>query len=109
MTYETKLITFHVIRVKVSSDSRCSRTLPNECLNKYVQISIQRSFEPDLDQTGKETLCTHRDNVDSEMEPLPEARRLSAERGNLPCLRKKQHREREMDRGGANPSKTWPP
>ena len=28
MTYETKNITFHVIRVKVSSDSRCSRTLP---------------------------------------------------------------------------------
>ena len=28
MTYETKNITFHVIHVKVSSDSRCSRTLP---------------------------------------------------------------------------------
>ena len=28
MTYETKTITFHVIRVKVSSKSRCSRTLP---------------------------------------------------------------------------------
>ena len=28
MTYETKNITFHVIRVKVSSDSRCPRTLP---------------------------------------------------------------------------------
>ena len=28
MTYETKNITFHVIRVKVSSDSQCSRTLP---------------------------------------------------------------------------------
>ena len=28
MTYETKNVTFHVIRVKVSSDSRCSRTLP---------------------------------------------------------------------------------
>ena len=28
MTYETKSITFHVIHVKVSSDSRCSRTLP---------------------------------------------------------------------------------
>ena len=27
MTYETKNITFHVIHVKVSSDSRCSRTL----------------------------------------------------------------------------------
>ena len=27
MTYETKNITCHVIRVKVSSDSRCSRTL----------------------------------------------------------------------------------
>ena len=28
MTYETNRITFHVIHVKVSSDSRCSRTLP---------------------------------------------------------------------------------
>ena len=28
MTYETKNITFHVIRVKVSSKSQCSRTLP---------------------------------------------------------------------------------
>ena len=27
MTYETKNISFHVTRVKVSSDSRCSRTL----------------------------------------------------------------------------------
>ena len=27
MTYTTKSITFHVIRVKVSNDSRCSRTL----------------------------------------------------------------------------------
>ena len=27
MTCETKNFTFHVIRVKVSSDSRCSRTL----------------------------------------------------------------------------------
>ena len=28
MTYETKNITFHVICVKVSSKSQCSRTLP---------------------------------------------------------------------------------
>ena len=28
MTYETKNITFHVILVKLSRDSRCSRTLP---------------------------------------------------------------------------------
>ena len=28
MTYEIKNITFHVIHVKVSSESRCSRTLP---------------------------------------------------------------------------------
>ena len=28
MTYETNNITFHMIHVKVSSDSRCSRTLP---------------------------------------------------------------------------------
>ena len=28
MTYESKNITFHVIRVKVSSNFQCSRTLP---------------------------------------------------------------------------------
>ena len=30
MTYETRNIAFHVIHVKVSSDSRCSRNLPME-------------------------------------------------------------------------------
>ena len=28
MTYETKNITFHVVRVQVSSNSRCLRALP---------------------------------------------------------------------------------
>ena len=28
MTYDTKNIAFHVIRVKLSSESRCSTTLP---------------------------------------------------------------------------------
>ena len=34
MTYETKSITFHVIRVKVSIDSPCSRNFTNECCNQ---------------------------------------------------------------------------
>ena len=41
MTYETKKITFHVIRVKVSSDSRCSRSLP---MNVAI-VSARRGFE----------------------------------------------------------------
>ena len=36
MTYETKNITFHVIRVKVSSKSRCSRALP---MNVVIEIA----------------------------------------------------------------------
>ena len=28
MTYKTENVTFHIIHVKGSSDSRCSRTLP---------------------------------------------------------------------------------
>ena len=37
MTYQTKNITFHMRRVKVSSKSRCSRTLPMNVANKFVQ------------------------------------------------------------------------
>ena len=36
MSYETKNITFHVIRVKVSSDSRYARTLP---MNVAIEIA----------------------------------------------------------------------
>ena len=48
----------------------------------YIQDSIQRGFEPDLAQTGKKTLSTHRDNAGSEMEPLLEARRLPTNIGS---------------------------
>ena len=37
LTYETKNITFNVIHVKVSNDSRCSRTLP---LNVAIETAI---------------------------------------------------------------------
>ena len=37
MTYETKNVTFHVIRVKLSSKSRCSRTLP---MNVAIEVHI---------------------------------------------------------------------
>ena len=38
MTYETKNITFHVIPLKVSSDSRCSRTLPMKVAIESVHV-----------------------------------------------------------------------
>ena len=41
MTYETKNITFHVICVKVSSGSRCSRTLPmNVAMNRCGSLRM---------------------------------------------------------------------
>ena len=46
MTYETKNTTFHIIDVKVSCDSRCSRTLPMNvaiesarCGERFTKIS----------------------------------------------------------------------
>ena len=44
MTYETKSITFHVIRVKVSSDSRCSRTLPMNVAIKSAHCGCERNL-----------------------------------------------------------------
>ena len=49
MTYETKNITFHVIRVKVSSDSRCSRTYINECCNRECTLWLWDQFVQGLD------------------------------------------------------------
>ena len=43
MTYETKNITFHVIRVKVSSKSRCSRTLPMNVAIESVHCGCERN------------------------------------------------------------------
>ena len=45
MTYETKNITFHVIRVKVSSKSRCSRTLPMNVAIESAQRERERERE----------------------------------------------------------------
>ena len=44
MTCETKNITFHMICVKVSNDSRCSRTLP---MNVAIE-SAHRGCERNL-------------------------------------------------------------
>ena len=42
MSYETKSITFHIIHVKVSSNSRCSRTLPRMLqLRVHIVIVIE--------------------------------------------------------------------
>ena len=38
MTYETKNITFHVIYVKVSNDSRCSRTLLMNVVRVHIVV-----------------------------------------------------------------------
>ena len=44
MTYETKNITCHVIRVKVSSDSRCSRTLPMKVAIESAHRGCERNL-----------------------------------------------------------------
>ena len=50
MTYETKNITFHVIRVKVSSDSQCSRTLPMNVAIESAHRGCERKRGGDLTQ-----------------------------------------------------------
>ena len=49
MTYETKNITFHVIHVKVSSDSRCSRTLLMGVVIKSAHCDRERNSWEDWD------------------------------------------------------------
>ena len=43
MTYETKNITFHVIRVKVSSGSQCSRALPINVVIESAHCGCERN------------------------------------------------------------------
>ena len=43
MTYETKNITFHVIHVKLSSDSQCSRTLPMNIAIESAHCGCERN------------------------------------------------------------------
>ena len=43
MTYETKNITFHVIRVKVSSNSICSRPLPMNVTIESAHCDCERN------------------------------------------------------------------
>ena len=42
--YETKNITFHMIHVKVSSDSRCSRTLPMNVAIESAHCGCERNL-----------------------------------------------------------------
>ena len=44
MTYETKNITSQVIHVKVSSNSRCSRTLPMDVTIKSAHCGCERNL-----------------------------------------------------------------
>ena len=43
MTYETKKFTFHIIHVKVSSDSQCSRTLAMNVAIKIEHYGCERN------------------------------------------------------------------
>ena len=43
MTYETKNITFHIIHVKVSNDSRCSRALPMNVTIESAYYGCERN------------------------------------------------------------------
>ena len=43
MTHETKNITVHVIHVKVSSNSRCSRTLPINVAIESAHYGYERN------------------------------------------------------------------
>ena len=43
MTYETKNITFQVIRVNVSSKSQCSRTLPMNVAIESAHCGCERN------------------------------------------------------------------
>ena len=54
MIYETKNITFHVIRVKVSSDSRCSRTLPMNVAIESAHCGCERNSYKDWAKREKE-------------------------------------------------------
>ena len=44
MTYETTNIIFHMIHVKVSSDSRCSRTLPMNVAIESAHCGCERNL-----------------------------------------------------------------
>ena len=44
MTFETKYITFHVIHVKASSDSRCSKTVLMNVTIKSVYSTLVREI-----------------------------------------------------------------
>ena len=71
-------------RERYASTTTEAQNQANLYIYIYIHDSIERGFEPDLAQTGKKTLSTHKDNAGSEMEPLPEARKLSMGRGSLP-------------------------
>ena len=53
MTYETQNITFHVIRVKVSSDSRCSKTLPMNVAIESAHYGCGRNSWKDWAQSKR--------------------------------------------------------
>ena len=48
MSYETKNITFPVIQVNVSSDSRCLRALPMNVAIERTHCECERNSQKDL-------------------------------------------------------------
>ena len=58
MTLETNNITFHVVNAKVSSDARCSRTLPMNVAIESACCDCERYLSKDwvwLKMCGKDT------------------------------------------------------
>ena len=53
MTYETKNIAYHMIRVKVSSYSRCSRTLPMNVAIESAHCGCERNSWKDWAQSKR--------------------------------------------------------
>ena len=47
MTYETKKLHYHVIHVKLTSDSRCSRTLPMNVAVKSAHSDRDKNLRKD--------------------------------------------------------------
>ena len=65
MDYETKHITFHVIHVKVSSHSRCSRTLPMNVAIMSGHCHCERNSCKDLVWSK---VCGKRNRISSKVE-----------------------------------------
>ena len=86
MTYEIKNITFHVIRVKVSSNSQCSRTFPMNVAIQTAHRGCERNSCKDFLWVGGGAMIGST--------PLP--RGFECERrGRVRCTQRMNEREGE--------------